>query len=998
MSNNSCRFVIVIDVTASMGNWIDPALKMIKQMIHIASITNAFTEFAVLSYTDYDQKTPVEFSGWYNPSNYDSLLTFISKQYAHGGGDTPEAFKTAMYELLKHCDKSIKTFVLHLTDAPPHIVDRNDEIYKNGYLEKKFLGDKFNWCTMVKEIQSYDIMYSNITSISNPHYCYLASITNGSCHFVTNCTESILYNKMVSLINSWFGLSTDALEIMIGKFTQYDKECEITYVEIGSCLSDITIPYLANKINGIQSLFMKDKAYTEIVYNTFEKVVKSDLMVLCINKVFGRLWRCFLKAKTDERTITLERLAQLSYNALSTNDKEIFNKWNLESYDASEEINERISTFISENGICRILTHVPDLNNYKDARDVMDVFRRCNIVDQKHITDAFLRMSINNNVYHDPTPNVGECSNMTFLPENSIPYNLSNRDLFDLVLSIVSKGAQVNSERHRFILALLARKCGCVFKNRASEMLLTLKNSRETKIKENKYNWLTWDLDTSGNTIVGENYCISFLYLLKQNEDVLLPFEITEINQILQVCLAMRISNMELSVKLFDEKSMDGFYPNNTIPCKKCHKQIPDTIISGSGVCGYCCSDVQHDSRKKIITVRCGLCTRFYAREEHHKTYTSMRNKCYYCRNGLSEDKKISYYFGNILEYGNVQSTWICKCCNLAFVGSTPNEDYECGLCNSNKTSITKIVRKPTYTERNDNTLTKLLNNNMQPVYSVMGLETKLYNTEDCKVYKIRDKFTFVDVQKTVVPPLMFYHPSNETCIQIANHEEVWNMVLKAIDSEIIEKNYCEFCSTNLSGNLLMPICGRSKCSGRVCYDCGLNWYGDIKIGQLTNIRHLTCPMCDRRPTTDTICRWNRDLINLCSTIVYDNKKYYAWCITCSNIVEHSLKTCNNTTPTVTDYECGDCRFKKINLEQLDNASKAEDLFGKSVSCPHCELTIHKSEGCHHIKCPCGGHFCFKCGKGFESSSDTYAHMTAVHVTWFDNDDRHYYNDGYNSD
>ena len=46
--------------------------------------------------------------------------------------------------------------------------------------------------------------------------------------------------------------------------------------------------------------------------------------------------------------------------------------------------------------------------------------------------------------------------------------------------------------------------------------------------------------------------------------------------------------------------------------------------------------------------------------------------------------------------------------------------------------------------------------------------------------------------------------------------------------------------------------------------------------------------------------------------------------------------------------------------------------------CPDCRRMIEKSEGCNHITCPCGAHFCWKCGKSF-SAATIYPHMTTEH-------------------
>lgn len=39
---------------------------------------------------------------------------------------------------------------------------------------------------------------------------------------------------------------------------------------------------------------------------------------------------------------------------------------------------------------------------------------------------------------------------------------------------------------------------------------------------------------------------------------------------------------------------------------------------------------------------------------------------------------------------------------------------------------------------------------------------------------------------------------------------------------------------------------------------------------------------------------------------------------------------------------------------------------GHAQLCPRCYVLVEKSDGCHHIQCPCGQHFCFACGKEWD--------------------------------
>ena len=55
--------------------------------------------------------------------------------------------------------------------------------------------------------------------------------------------------------------------------------------------------------------------------------------------------------------------------------------------------------------------------------------------------------------------------------------------------------------------------------------------------------------------------------------------------------------------------------------------------------------------------------------------------------------------------------------------------------------------------------------------------------------------------------------------------------------------------------------------------------------------------------------------------------------------------------------------------------------------CPKCKVLTYKDGGCNHISCPCGCHWCYKCGAGFSNPDDCYDHMTEKHGGCFDYDD-----------
>ena len=46
-----------------------------------------------------------------------------------------------------------------------------------------------------------------------------------------------------------------------------------------------------------------------------------------------------------------------------------------------------------------------------------------------------------------------------------------------------------------------------------------------------------------------------------------------------------------------------------------------------------------------------------------------------------------------------------------------------------------------------------------------------------------------------------------------------------------------------------------------------------------------------------------------------------------------------------------------------------------SRPCPSCGIQTNKESGCDHITCPCGAHWCYRCGEGFSNEYDCYDHL-----------------------
>ncbi|KAF5362190.1 hypothetical protein D9756_002178 [Leucocoprinus leucothites] len=100
---------------------------------------------------------------------------------------------------------------------------------------------------------------------------------------------------------------------------------------------------------------------------------------------------------------------------------------------------------------------------------------------------------------------------------------------------------------------------------------------------------------------------------------------------------------------------------------------------------------------------------------------------------------------------------------------------------------------------------------------------------------------------------------------------------------------------------------------------------------------------------------------------------FYEICTAC-HVEGHAGMTCAEK-----------CQHK--NPEEQERLLEAWANQNNVKRCPSCRVWVEKIEGCHHISCKCGTHFCWICSGVFEGNR-IYDHMTEAHGDWYNDPDR----------
>jgi hypothetical protein len=175
----------------------------IPQFLSVARLTAAFHRLGVLAYGDYSELPAVpvtSFSGWH--TRVKDIFPFAAHLEAAGGGDFPEAAKTAACAVLKNVER--QTVVLWYTDAPPHA---RSPLAGNGTAELRELGsDNFDWVRLCRRLAAAHVTVYPIISdvhmaqLNSRWYTFIAAATGGTCIIVRDTAASTITRTTINVL------------------------------------------------------------------------------------------------------------------------------------------------------------------------------------------------------------------------------------------------------------------------------------------------------------------------------------------------------------------------------------------------------------------------------------------------------------------------------------------------------------------------------------------------------------------------------------------------------------------------------------------------------------------------------------------------------------------------------------------------------------------------------------------------------------------------------
>ncbi|OTA61414.1 hypothetical protein K449DRAFT_331206, partial [Hypoxylon sp. EC38] len=161
------------------------------------------------------------------------------------------------------------------------------------------------------------------------------------------------------------------------------------------------------------------------------------------------------------------------------------------------------------------------------------------------------------------------------------------------------------------------------------------------------------------------------------------------------------------------------------------------------------------------------------------------------------------------------------------------------------------------------------------------------------------------------------------------------------------------------------------RCGCVYCMDC-LAMY--VRVG--LRDRTIWPPQCHGQPLTDDDIVWTQDedlLVRYKETERGRRLKNPLWCAQphCSallleeNVTDDKGDAVTCGCKTITCKKCKKAHDPRTTeCKDSDSDTELEKMANSQewMRCSHCTSMVSRIEGCIHMKCICGHHFCYECG------------------------------------
>lgn len=398
--------LIVADATYSMSTYLKSLNISLPQILRISSLTGCFSRIGLLAYRDYSDADLLEWSGWLHqgrpsdvlPHAQPDLTEMAKNLRADGGGDYPEAVKTALAKAYEVMRPEAQTLILLYTDATPHANCMESQRSSNNNKEKINLdrqvlksyggyGPLFvDWVSAAntfasgeKRAQVFAVLSGTMGLEGSAYYNYLTEVTRGFCVSLDDTSPEVISTVTIQLLLTWMGIERahapdqedekETLKESLTSISRYVSTVGIESLEHESStrveqffpnankeralvnkanISSMTLTtsvlkkYMPKKPHPLQDFsrrWFDDSAYKDLAFKQLLDIIKEDLSAMSLNPVFGKLWRTVCSDRTnDKRDALVDAFSQQLEDIRYSSAYPKMRKWLDESYDYTADI------------------------------------------------------------------------------------------------------------------------------------------------------------------------------------------------------------------------------------------------------------------------------------------------------------------------------------------------------------------------------------------------------------------------------------------------------------------------------------------------------------------------------------------------------------------------------------------------------------------------------------------------------------------------------------
>jgi len=1015
------QIYFVIDTTASMSAYIRSLSQVLEQIFRMIRILFAGeVRLHIISFKDYCDRKIIE-----ECHDNDTIQQWVVRHLRpSGGGDAPEAAKTALNVLFEYITRNDpkrgrQSIVLVYTDAPPHhqYTGSSNLCKEREAIESKTPG--FDWVEICRSFHVMGVPFitfldRNISKSTRSFWQMLGEVVllpRTSSDHITKATVGALNQLMDATDENFAGkyaadytlsrycdadaLRFDAISteddchgLLPSSILPEDFRLRLKAVDF---LQLQPLPFLSSVLRDLPKKLNTDESFRNLVFAEFAHIMtEQNVLCLSYNAVFGAIWRGLCRFRKDERLKVLRDTFSSLITKLDEKRRTEMQQWVDESYDETEEINaivrEHMASVDDEEGkqdetewiTLDAIDAIPveSLPTKKELLTIATSLFGDIITKMQSVMTHLVRINV---ASKDREATVFDSKAIaSFI---AIPSTLDDRKLFSLLSHLVIPGTMF-SLRPSLIMAMIAYLSGNVtLKDRAERLLLSLKGK-----------WIALDDLES----FPEFLSVPFVKLVTRCDramhgQLLSVRETAFYHRLYRVYRVRSARPKEFELAIGFAPKLTESRPDFKRKCVDCKHWRSFTIMTEGDRCGKCVAqwidangdampvipdqDLDDESKRSHL-VSCSSCKAIYAVSDTKRL--NVRPKCHFCRSlGQCPAAKT-------IECRRCLNRWVLS--NPKFFASGQGgAGWLCPCCTERGGDEPELHRVPVTFEALCSQFPAILSGLFEIECGALAVSDLFSSMSLYKLYMKHTEALFAeneerkepeeeDKVQRVVDALSRHCPAKHDGRCIHGIEGVVQLVAE----QILKGELADICCLCFETKALLVLespCGR--CRNRMCSECLTAWYQQLQPGHIVLPSHLLCPFCKQRPRPKTLKKYNRESMAIVrSKVALSTRWYHGWCRDCYRVQQAVPREClRETVPNLTRFRCEECRERAAEREC---GGDADFVRKHSKDCPGCNAPTVKASGCNHITCRCGAHWCYECGE-LHSADTIYEHMEEAH-------------------